>query len=54
MYHSVCTKLSWEIQQVKNKVTKVLRQSREMDSLLQNIETAIKLQMESSKVAADD
>ena len=50
---SVCTKLSWEIQQVKNKVTKILRQSREADSSLQNIETATKLQMESSKVAAE-
>ena len=50
---SVCTKLSWEIQAVKDKVTNVLRQSREMDSSLQNVETAIELRMEGSKIDAD-
>ena len=47
---SVCNKLFRETQEIKGKVTEVVRRSREADSPLQNIETASRLRTEKSKV----
>lgn len=50
---ATCTRLSSEIQGIKENATKTLRQSRVTDSPTQNLETAIRLREEGSEVQTE-